>query len=150
MDAFVARVPCEVSRLAALRRDLGRWLAKTDLSDRIRSSVVLATHEAAANAIEHASPCESVEVRAAIDEESLTIAVRDTGMWKHANLDNGERGRGLIIINALIPRVEIVTEPSGTTVRMTAPLRDDISTQRRPPATAGRPQRNRSLRKLSA
>ena len=46
-------------------------------------------------------------------------------MWKHANLDNDERGRGLIMITALIPRVEIVTEPSGTTVRMIAPFRDD-------------------------
>ena len=88
MDAFVARVPCEVSRLAALRRDLNGWLAETDLPDRIRSSVVLATHEAAANAIEHATPCESVEVRAEIDEENLTVAVRDTGVWKHANLDD--------------------------------------------------------------
>jgi anti-sigma regulatory factor (Ser/Thr protein kinase) len=70
MDAFVARLPCEVSRLAALRRDLNGWLAETDLPDRVRSSVVLATHEAAANAIEHATPCESVEVRAAIDEET--------------------------------------------------------------------------------
>ena len=125
MDAFVARLPCEVSRLAALRRDLGGWLAETDLSDRIRSSIVLATHEAAANAIEHATPCESVEVRAAIDEENLTVAVRDTGVWKQANLDNDERGRGLIMITALIPHVEIVTEPSGTTVRMIAPFRDD-------------------------
>ena len=125
MDAFVARLPCEVSRLAALRRDLGGWLAETDLSDRIKSSVVLATHEAAANAIEHATPCESVEVSAAIDEGNLTVAVRGTGVWKHASLDNPERGRGLIMISALVPRVEIVTEPGGTTVRMIAPLRDD-------------------------
>ena len=125
MDAFVARLPCEVSRLAALRRDLGGWLAERELSDGIRSSVILATHEAAANAIEHAGPCEWVEVRAAIDDEHLTVAVRDTGVWKQASLGNDERGRGLIMISALVPRVEIVTEPGGTIVRMIAPLRDD-------------------------
>jgi serine/threonine-protein kinase RsbW len=124
MDAFVAKLPCEVSRLAALRRDLDGWLAKRDLSDGIRSSVVLATHEAAANAIEHAAPCEWVEVRAGIDDENLTVAVRDTGVWKHASLDNDQRGRGLIMIKALVPRVEIITEPDGTIVRMIAPLGD--------------------------
>ncbi len=124
MDAFVAKLPCELWRLAALRRDLDGWLAKRHLSDRIRSSVVLATHEAAANAIQHAAPCEWVEVRAGIDEENLTVAVRDTGVWKHATLDNDERGRGLIMITALVPRVEIITQPDGTIVRMTAPLSD--------------------------
>ena len=75
-------------------------------------------------AIQHAAPCEWVEVRAGIDEENLTVAVRDTGVWKHATLDNDERGRGLTMITALIPRVEIITQPDGTIVRMIAPLSD--------------------------
>jgi len=124
MDPFVARLPCEVSQLAALRHELAGWLAAADLPDRIRSSVTLATHEAAASAIEHAAPCEWVDVHAGIEEETVTVAVRDTGVWKHARLDD-ERGRGLIMIKALVPRVEIITEPDGTTVRMISPLRDE-------------------------
>lgn len=118
----MATLPCEVSRLAELRRDLGEWLEEKDLGDAIRSSVVLATHEAAANAIQHAKPCEAVKIRAAIDGDSLTIAVTDTGIWKHASFDDDERGRGLMMISVLMPHVEITTEPSGTTVRMRAPL----------------------------
>ena len=118
----MATLPCQASRLADLRRDLGEWLDERDLSDELRSSVVLATHEAAANAIEHAVAGESVEVRAAIDGDNLTVAVTDTGAWKHASFDTDERGRGLMVISMLMPQVEITTEPSGTTVRMTAKL----------------------------
>jgi serine/threonine-protein kinase RsbW len=122
MEAFAAKLPCEASRLAELRRRLGEWLDASELPDPLRSSVVLATHEAAANAIEHAVPCEVIEVRAAIDAETLTVAVTDSGVWKHANLDDDERGRGLMMISVLMPQVEITTEPTGTTVRMRTAL----------------------------
>jgi anti-sigma regulatory factor (Ser/Thr protein kinase) len=121
-EPFVATLPCELMRLRELRRNLAEWLDQTDLSDEVRSSVVLATHEAAANAIEHAEPCRSVEVHAAIERDSLTVAVMDTGIWKHASFDNDERGRGLMMISVLMPHVEITSEPHGTTVRMRAPL----------------------------
>ena len=114
--------PCEVARLRELRHDLAAWLDQTDLSDELRSSVVLAAHEAAANAIEHAVPCESVEVRAAIDHDNLTVAVTDTGAWTRASFENDERGRGLMMISVLMPNVEITSEPHGTTIRMRAPL----------------------------
>ena len=119
---FVASLPCELTRLGELRRDLGTWLDQKELSDELRSSVILATHEAAANAIEHAEPCVTVEVRAAIERDKLTIAVTDTGTWKHARFDNDERGRGLMMISVLMPHVEITNEPHGTTIRMRAPL----------------------------
>jgi serine/threonine-protein kinase RsbW len=118
----VATLPCEPARLRELRRDLGAWLNQIDLSDDLRDSVVLATHEAAANAIEHAEPCKSVEVRAVIDRDNLTVAVTDTGTWKHASFDNDERGRGLMVISVLMPHVEIASQPHGTTIRMSAPL----------------------------
>ncbi len=122
MEVFIASLPCELTRLGELRRDLGRWLDQTELSDKLRSSVILATHEAAANAIEHAEPCVTVEVHAAIERNSLSVAVTDTGTWKHARFDNHERGRGLTMISALMPHVEIISEPHGTTIRMRAPL----------------------------
>ncbi len=122
MEAFVATLPCDLTELAELRRALGAWLDQSELSDELRSSVVLATHEAAANAIEHAEPCKAVEVRAAIERERLTVAVTDTGTWKHASFDNDERGRGLLMISVLMRQVEITSEPHGTTIRMRAPL----------------------------
>lgn len=122
MEAFEAALPCELTRLAELRRDLGAWLDQIDLSEELRSSVILATHEAAANAIEHAVPCESVEVRAAIERDRLTVTVTDTGAWKHASFDDDERGRGLMMISVLMPQVEITSEPHGTTIRMHVPM----------------------------
>ena len=102
MEAFLVTLPCDVSRLAELRRDLDEWLDRLDLGDAIKSSAVLATHEAAANAIQHAKPCKAVKIRAAIDGDSLTVAVTDTGIWKHASFDDDERGRGLMMISVLM------------------------------------------------
>ena len=122
MKVFEATLPCDLAQLAELRRDLAAWLNETDVSEELRSSVVLATHEAAANAMEHAEPCRAVEVRAAIDQDKLIVAVTDTGVWKHASFDNDERGRGLMMISVLMPHVEITSAPHGTTIRMSAPL----------------------------
>ncbi len=118
----MATLPCEPTRLGGLRHDLAEWLDQIELVDKLRSAVILAAHEAAANAIEHAEPCESVEVRAAIDKDTITVAVTDTGTWKHASFDNDERGRGLMMISVLMPHVEITSEPHGTTIRMSARL----------------------------
>ncbi len=113
---------CEPTRLRELRHDLAAWLDQLQLVDKLRSAVILAAHEAAANAIEHAEPCTSVEVRAAIEQDTITIAVTDTGTWKDASFDNDERGRGLMMISVLMPYVEISSEPRGTTIRMSARL----------------------------
>lgn len=118
----MATLPCDLTRLRGLRRDLGAWLEQNGLPDELRNSVILSTHEAAANAIEHAAPCTSVEIRAAIEQDQLTVAVTDTGTWKHASFDNDERGRGLMIISILMPHVEITSKPNGTTIRMSAPI----------------------------
>jgi anti-sigma regulatory factor (Ser/Thr protein kinase) len=122
METFVATLPRELSRLGELRRDLGAWLDQTELSEELRNAIILSTHEAAANAIEHAETCNAVEIRAAIEEDELTVAVTDAGTWKHASFDNDERGRGLMMISVLMPHVEIISKPDGTTIRMSAPL----------------------------
>ena len=70
MEVFLVTLPCDVSRLVELRRDLGEWLDQTDLGDAMRSSVVLATHEAAANAIQHANPAK----RSKSTQQSTTTA----------------------------------------------------------------------------
>ena len=120
MDPFNASFGCELDQLAALRRQLGAWLEKAGIPDEVQSWIVLATHEAAANAIQHARPCGVVTIEAVIDERTLTIEIADGGAWDgEANNDgDDEHNRGLGVIHQLIDLVDIRTGPQGTTIRL--------------------------------
>jgi len=48
----------------------------------------------------------------------VLVTVRDHGRWRKPPLDPGFRGRGLLMIKALTPRVEVLQGPQGTTVHM--------------------------------
>jgi anti-sigma regulatory factor (Ser/Thr protein kinase) len=80
----------------------------------------LATHEAAANAIQHARPSGVVTIEATIDDRNLTIDIADGGAWDgRANNDgDDEHSRGLGVIYRLIDIVDIRTGPRGTTIRL--------------------------------
>jgi serine/threonine-protein kinase RsbW len=116
MDSFSATVRCDVSLLSGLRHALALWLEGKGVDHEPRASAVLATHEAAANAIEHGAS--GVDVSAAVIEGVLMIEVSDQGQWHPARFDDDERGRGLMLISALVSDLDVSTEPTGTTVRM--------------------------------
>ena len=117
---FVANLPCEPSQLAELRRQLGQWLQTNGISGELHDSILLAAHEAAANAIEHAQT--PVRVTADQDENKIVIEVADSGSWRPARFDDLERGRGLTILALLMKHIDIQATPTGTIVRMTADL----------------------------
>src|SRR5437879_2018753 len=56
MEAFELRIPPDMSELRPMRDALGSWLDGLDSGEEMRAAVVLAAHEAAANAIEYAGP----------------------------------------------------------------------------------------------
>lgn len=94
------------------------WFSERGVDGDLRRSAVLATHEAVANAIEHANPCNTIWVRATIEKARLTVEVTDSGTWRLETSENDERGRGLMLIRGLVSRLDIQRQPTGTTVRM--------------------------------
>ena len=123
VEPFEASLPPDLARLRGLRHELGAWLADVGVSDAKRDAVVLAIHEAAANAIEHASG--NVTVRGARGSDRLLLVVSNAGRWRDPKPSDFERGRGLTLVRALMSNVEIHVEHERTTVRMRLDVSDD-------------------------
>ena len=84
-----------------------------------RAAVVLATHEAVANAIQHAGAPGRVVVRGESGSDGVVIEVSDDGHWKPPDDPPSEdRGRGLTLIRSLVSDAQIKTGDRGTTVRI--------------------------------
>ncbi len=121
MEEFLFRLPRDPAVLAELRRDLGAWLRQFDdvLSEQEVVDIVLATHEAAANAVEHSEdPFGPGQVNAWLIDDVLTVEVRDSGNWTRERPVVGDRGRGLALIENLVDEVRIRRNPRGTTLRL--------------------------------
>jgi anti-sigma regulatory factor (Ser/Thr protein kinase) len=84
--------------------------------------VVTACGEAATNAIEHAGAGTPFEITGQVEGRRVDIAVRDFGAWRAPR--EGDRGRGLSLMRALMDSVEVVPTEEGTTVRMQRTLLD--------------------------
>jgi anti-sigma regulatory factor (Ser/Thr protein kinase) len=97
----------------------GAWLERTGASPDERFEILLAVHEACANAIEHPQrPRRQVfEVSASQSGQTISIAVRDHGLWRAAG-SRRLRGRGLELIGELTHQVDIERGDLGTTVLM--------------------------------
>ena len=122
-DPLDLTLPAEPEALAPLRRRLGAWLAHTGAGRDEAYDIVLATCEAAANAIEHAyGPGEAqfgVTARAADSE--VTVEVHDQGAWRDQR--DPRRGRGLTVMRELMDEVSVNSEGAGTNVRLSRRLR---------------------------
>jgi anti-sigma regulatory factor (Ser/Thr protein kinase) len=107
-------------QLPGARRAVQRWADEMGLAEELAEDVVLAAHEALANAADHAYPNGDGEAR--LDVECcggvVSVTVRDHGTWRAPPADPGWRGRGLVIIRGLADEVEVHHGGSGTVVRM--------------------------------
>ena len=116
------RVLAEETSLGAVRRTLRAWLAEhgTERAD----DVVLAVNEAVANAVEHAGLPRGgvVTVDADVLDDHVRVRVRDHGAWRVAASDE-TRGRGLVIMRAVMDRVDLTSEDGATSVVMSRRLR---------------------------
>ncbi len=117
-------VQAHPNRLAELRRRLAAWLTAHGATREEANDIVLATHEAAMNAIEHAyGPGDAeIVVTAALRDGAVEIAIHDTGRWRESRSQH--RGRGRSIMSALMDDVSIDTGPAGSTVRLRRRLDD--------------------------
>lgn len=89
----------------------------------VTDEIILATHEAAANAIEHARMGTEVTVRGVRDESKVLIVVANHGGWRAPRSLDEMRGRGLILMKQLMSDLEIQVKTRRTIVRM----RKDLS-----------------------
>ncbi len=118
-------MPAVPTELAGMRHALRAWLDVAGVVGAVADAVVLATGEAATNAVEHAhdpTPAASITVTAAIDAGRVEILVRDHGHWRPPDADPGDRGRGLDIMRFVMDEVEIVRGAEGTTARLVLEL----------------------------
>jgi anti-sigma regulatory factor (Ser/Thr protein kinase) len=130
VQPLTLQVPARLAALAGVRRCLTEWLdaiARDDavLDGRTRHDIVLAVHEAAANAAEHAYaglPDGSLadatfDVACSWDGSRLRVAVEDAGTWRVPGAP-GDRGRGLSLIRSLAHDVDLDPSAQGTSVLM--------------------------------
>jgi anti-sigma regulatory factor (Ser/Thr protein kinase) len=117
--SFDTSIQCRQSELPVLRARLNEWLAGAEIRERTAFDVLLATHEAAKNAIAHAGPSDFVNVRVSIEEDDVVIEVIDTSdePWE-LDSGNGAEIRGVTLIHALARHVETVQQPEGTALVM--------------------------------
>ena len=112
------------NRLSEVRRRLTAWLTAHGATRAEANDIVLAAHEAAMNAIEHAyGPSDAeIAVSAVRREDGVEIAVHDSGTWRDSRSEH--RGRGRSIMSSLMDDVAIDSGPAGSTVRLRRHLDD--------------------------
>ena len=124
-DRFSVELPGEPEALASMRSLLRRWLRYANGTDQEIAEITTACGEAATNAIEHAgtgggSP---FEVAGRLEGREVDITVRDYGAWRPPR--DGDQGRGLSLMRALMDSVDVTPSAEGTTVRLKRTLNGD-------------------------
>ncbi len=116
-------LPADPTVLASVRNYLRAWLTEAGADEEEAYDVLVATTEAAANAVEHAyGPGDATfRVEAHCEDPGLImLVVRDTGSWRPPRGQN--RGRGTLLMQELMDDFRVATGESGTEVRMTKRL----------------------------
>jgi len=111
-------IPANPVELAHVRRAMKQWLRNVGAGEDEAGEILLATSEAAANAVEHAygpGPS-SLDIRVELRGDDVRVDVRDYGHWRGQR--NPRRGRGLGIMRAVMDEVEIVDTDEGTSARL--------------------------------
>ncbi|MGH2763240.1 MAG: SpoIIE family protein phosphatase [Thermoleophilaceae bacterium] len=117
-DRFRVEFPVAPESLASMRSLLRRWLRHVRGDDQEIAEIVTACGEAATNAIEHAGGGGGApfEVSGQAEDRVVRLAIRDYGAWRAPR--DGDHGRGLSLMRALMDTVEVTPTPEGTTVKL--------------------------------
>jgi PAS domain S-box-containing protein len=125
-DRFRAEFEAEPEALSQMRSLLRRWLGHAGADRRTISEVTTAAGEAATNAIEHSGVAANFEVSGRIAAGRIELVISDQGRWRQPR--EGDQGRGLSLMRALMDTVEVTPSPEGTTVRLRRRLDSDGGT----------------------
>jgi anti-sigma regulatory factor (Ser/Thr protein kinase) len=111
------RISSRTGSLDLVRDALRVWLDSAGMNRDEAEDVLLATWEACANAVEHASEPtrDLVRVTAALRDSSVRVVVEDSGRWTPFAERPG-RGLGLRLMESLMTDVRVDTSESGTRV----------------------------------
>ena len=115
-EELSGRWPAERTALAEVRHDLRRWLRAHGASADETYEITVACQEACANAVEHAyrPGREAFEVEGTYRDGVVRVVVRDHGRWRPPRGTN--RGRGLLLMEAMMERVDVRHTDDGTLV----------------------------------
>ncbi|MET7950988.1 SpoIIE family protein phosphatase [Micromonospora sp. NPDC005324] len=110
--------------LAPVRTALRGWLERCGLDPTSAYNVLVAAGEACANAVEHGhrdNPGGRIRLRATATADGLHLSVTDSGHWKTPQADvDTHRGRGLLLMRALMDAITVTPGATGTTIDMQA------------------------------
>lgn len=100
------------------RHLLARWLERVGATPEETREIQLASHEACANAIEHAYRFgdDVVLLEARLVDGEVGLTVSDSGSWQERR--DPLRGRGIELMRELMDRVSVDGGPQGTTVEL--------------------------------
>jgi serine phosphatase RsbU (regulator of sigma subunit)/anti-sigma regulatory factor (Ser/Thr protein kinase) len=112
-------LPADPTVLGSMRQSLRRWLGTVGADEDEAYDILVAATEAAANAVEHAyGPADATfELEGeANGGGGVELVIRDAGTWRPPRGRN--RGRGTLLMQALMDEFEVTTGDAGTIVRM--------------------------------
>ncbi|WP_067901878.1 ATP-binding protein [Nocardia vaccinii] len=118
LELNFAAVP---DRLGQVRGAVRSWLVRISMDESRIADLLLAVDEACTNAVEHGHRGDGgpVSLTGRVEGDRLHIVVADHGRWKPQDPEPDQmRGRGMAIIRAVVPDVEIRTGDTGTVVEM--------------------------------
>jgi anti-sigma regulatory factor (Ser/Thr protein kinase) len=133
------QLPRDHVSIAVLRHLVRVLLSEVGVVDEDRGDVELAVSEAATNVVDHSGGEDAYEVAITVGPVLAELRVVDLGRgFDHANLSlegalDDERGRGLLLMNALVDNVGFESAPEhGTVVHLVKRLHfDDTNPSRR-------------------
>ena len=114
---FSASIDGRSENLGGLRSSVASWLGLAGINDADREVVVLATHEAAAGAIE--SGHREFSILGAIERDAVVISLRTTGSTRP--LDLTEREERARLLNRLASAVRVEATRDYSMLRLEFP-----------------------------
>jgi anti-sigma regulatory factor (Ser/Thr protein kinase) len=119
-------IPSKAEKVSKVRDFIKHFASECQLSHKDLFDLQVAVGEAVANAIEHGSPSgekNCVKITAICNLEELTIFIEDEGIFKRKlpspEVSERYRGRGILLMLALMDKVVVDKTAYGTKVILT-------------------------------